>query len=92
LPRQAASALADNGDVLIATGMVASVASGLGNRSRDFVRVDTAVGRSLGEIPRLTVGPGGMRAAFFSLGEALVDAITVRLVGDDENPTVGPGR
>ena len=30
-----------------------------------------------------------MRAAFFSLGEALVDAITVRLVGDDENAALG---
>ncbi len=33
-----------------------------------------------------------MRAAFFTLGEALVDAITVRLVGDDENPALGGRR
>ena len=30
-----------------------------------------------------------MRAAFFALGEALVDAVTVRLVGDDENAALG---
>ena len=87
--RQDVSALAGNGDVLIATGMLASAAGGLGNRSRDFDRVDTPVGRSLGEFPRLAIGPGGMRAAFFALGEALVDAIAVRLVGDDENAALG---
>ena len=87
--RQDASALAGNGDVLIATGMVAATAGDLGNRSGDFVRVDTPVGRGLGEIPRLTIGPGGMRAALFTLGQALVDAITVRLVGDDENAALG---
>jgi hypothetical protein len=87
--RQDASALAGNGDVFITAGMVAATAGGLGNRSRDFVRVDAPVGRSLGEFPRLTIGPCGMRAAFFALGEALVDAITVRLVGDDENAALG---
>ncbi len=30
-----------------------------------------------------------MRAAFFALGEALVDAVTVRLVFNDENAAVG---
>ena len=33
-----------------------------------------------------------MRAAFFALGQALVDAITVRLVGDDENAALGGRR
>ncbi len=80
-----------NGDVFIATGMVAA-ADGLGNRSRDFVRVDTPKGRSLGEIPGLAIGPGGMRAAFFALGETLIDTITVRLVGDDENAAFGGSR
>ncbi len=32
-----------------------------------------------------------MRATFFALGEALVDAVTVGLVGDDENTAVGRG-
>ena len=30
-----------------------------------------------------------MLAAFFAIGEALIDAVTVGLVGDDENPAVG---
>ena len=33
-----------------------------------------------------------MRAAFFALGEALVDAVAVGLVGDDENAAVGRRR
>ena len=33
-----------------------------------------------------------MRAAFLALGEALVDAVAVGLVGDDENPAVGRRR
>ena len=61
----------------------------LGNRPGYFIRVDTPVGRGLGEIPRLAIGAGGVGAAFLALGEALVDAITVRLVGDDENAAVG---
>ncbi len=65
------------------------IAGGLGNRPGDFIGIDAPVGRGLGEIPRLAIGPGGMRAAFLALGEALVDAIAVRLVGDDENAAVG---
>ena len=30
-----------------------------------------------------------MRAAFFALGQALIDAISIGLVGDDENTAVG---
>jgi len=30
-----------------------------------------------------------MGAAFFALGQALVDAVAVGLVADDENPAVG---
>ena len=33
-----------------------------------------------------------MGTAFLALGEALVDAIPVRLVGDDENPALGRRR
>ena len=84
--------MAGNGDVFITTGMVAAAAGGLGNRSGDFVGVDAPVGRGLRKVPRLAVGPGGMRAAFFALGQALVDAITVRLVGDDENAALGGRR
>ncbi len=85
----ASLALTGNGDVFIATGMAAALA-GLGNRAGNFIRVDAAVGGGLGEIPRLAIGLGGMGAAFLAFGKALVDAIAVRLVGDDENPTVGP--
>ena len=81
--------LASNGDVFIATS-VAAVFARLGNRAGYFIGVNAAVGGSLGEIPRLAIGLGGMGAAFLALGEALVDAIAVRLVGNDENPTIGP--
>ena len=84
--------MAGDGDVLIATGVVAAAADGLGYRSRDFVRVDTPVGRGLGELPRLAIGAGRMRATFFALGQALVDAIAVRLVGDDEDAALGGRR
>ena len=80
--------MAGNGDVFIATGMVA-VAGGLGNRSGDFIRIDTPVGRGLGELPRLAIGARGMGAAFFALGQALVDAIAIGLVGDNENAALG---
>ncbi len=81
--------LASNGDVFIATGM-AAVFAGLGNRAGYFIRVDPPVGGCLGEIPRLAIGLGGVGPAFLAPGEALVDAIAVRLVGDDENATIGP--
>ena len=55
----------------------------------DVVGVDAPVGRGLDEIPRLAVGAGGMGAAFVAPGEALVDAVAVRPVGDDEHTAVG---
>ena len=61
----------------------------LGNRAGDFVGIDAPIGRGLGEIPRLAIGAGGMGAAFLAPGEALVDAVAVGLVGDDENAAVG---
>ena len=65
-------------------------------RSRDgagyFVRIDAAESGCLGEIPRLAKGPGGVRAAFLAVGEALIDAVAVGLIGDDEDPVVGPRR
>ena len=72
--------------------MVAGDTGGLGNRPGDFVRVDTPIGRSLGEIARLTIGAGGMRTAFFALGQTLIDAVPIRLVGDDENAALGGRR
>ena len=73
--------MAGNGDVVAATGMIAALAC-RGN-------VDAPVGRGLGELPRLAIGPGGMGAALFAAGEALVDAVTVGLVGNDENTAIG---
>ena len=61
----------------------------LGDRPGYFVRIDTPIGGSLGKIPRLAIGPGGMRPAFCALGETLVDAVTVGLVFNDENAAVG---
>jgi len=83
--------LASYGDVFIATGM-AAIFAGLGNRAGDFVGIDPPEGRGLGEIPRLAIGLGGMGATLLALGQALVDAVTVRLVGNDENAAVGPRR
>ena len=68
---------------------VAAARARLGNRAGDFIGVDPPIGRGLGEIPRLAIGPGGMRAAFFAIGETLVDAVVVRLVFNDENAAVG---
>ena len=75
-------------DVFVAAGVVA-VLTCLGNRACDFVRVDAPVRQRLGEIPRLAIGPGSMGAAFLALGEALVDPVAVRLVGDDEDAAIG---
>lgn len=33
-----------------------------------------------------------MGAAFFATGQAIIDAIAVRLIGNDENAGVGEGR
>ena len=59
-----------------------------GNRSRYFIRIDAPVRRSLGEIARFAIRQRGMRAAFLALGQALVNAISIRLVFDDENTAV----
>src|SRR3981081_2199715 len=77
-----ALALAGNGDVFAATGMVATLVC-LGNRPGYFIRVDTPVGRGLGEIPRLAIGAGGVGAASLALRD------TLRGVADDENAAVG---
>ena len=78
-----------NGDVFVAT-RTAAVTARLGNRAGDFIGGDPPIGRSLGEFARPAIGQGGMRAAFFTLGEALVDAVAIGLIGNDENPAVGP--
>jgi hypothetical protein len=50
LPRRTALALAGNGDVFVATGMVAILLVCLGNRPGYFIGVDAPVGGGLGEI------------------------------------------
>ena len=66
-----------------------AVCSGGGNRAGYFARIDAPVGRSLDEIPRLAIGARCVGATLFAPGKALVDAIAVSLVGDDENTAVG---
>jgi len=83
------SALAGDSDVFAARRMTAILAR-LRHRAGDFVRIDPTVGRGLREIPRMTIGTRGMGAAPFTLGQALVDPVAVRLVGNDEHPAVGP--
>jgi hypothetical protein len=82
------STLAGNRDVFTATGMV-TVLARLGNRAGDFIGVDAPIGCGLGEFPRLAVGARGVSAAFLTPRQALVDAIAIRLVGDDEDAAVG---
>ena len=91
VPRIDGLALAGNGNIFVAAGMVAVVA-GFGNRTGYFIGVDAPIGGSLREIPRLAVGLGGVGAAFLAFGEALIDAVTIRLIGNDEDATIGPRR
>ena len=76
--------LAGDGDVFAAAGMAALLIAGPGNRAGDLIGIDTAEGGRLGKIARLSIGPRGVHAAFVAHGEALVDAIAIRLIGDDE--------
>src|SRR5882724_6122487 len=54
------------------------------DRAGDLVLVDLAVGRGLGELPRLAVGGCGGCAALGTGGQAAVDAVAVGVVGDDK--------
>jgi hypothetical protein len=86
------SPLAGDGDVFVAARTRAAIAGRFGNRPGDFIGIDAPVGRGLGKIPRLAIGPCGVRTAFLAPGEALVDAVAIGLVGDDEYPAVGKCR
>ena len=81
-------ALASDGDVFNATG-TAAVCAGLGNRAGYLFRLDPSVRRCFREIPRMAIGVGGMCTTFVAPRQALVDAISVGLVGNDENAAVG---
>ena len=90
IPSERTLALAGDGDVFAAAIARTFLAAGTRNRAGDLVGIDAAIGAGGCKFARLAVGAGGVRAAFFALGEALVDAVAVGLVGDDENPAVGP--
>ena len=81
--------LTGDGDVFVATGTRAGIAGRFGNRPGYFIWIDAPIGRGLGEVARLAIGPCGMRPAFLAPGEALVDTVAVGLVGDDEYAAVG---
>src|SRR6478735_2955818 len=81
-------ALAGNGDVFAAPGTRAFLAAAR-HRAGNFVGIDTAIGGGGSKFPRLAVGAGSIGAAFLAPGEALVDAVAVGLVGDDEDAAVG---
>jgi hypothetical protein len=76
----AASALTGNGDVFVAAGVTAFSANCSGNRPRYFIRIDAPIGRGLGEIARLAIGPRGMCATFFAPRKTLIDPVAIVLV------------
>ncbi len=83
------SALTGYRDVLVAAA-VPTGARGFGNRIRHLVGPDALVSDSLCKITRPAVGVRGVRAAAFTLGKALVDAVSIGLVGNDEHAAVRP--
>src|SRR5262249_18547867 len=92
-PRQARgthalSALAGDGDVFVAATVLA-ISRVFWNRSGDFVWVNAAVRGSESKITRLAIGTGSIGTAFLALGQALVDSITVGMVGDNEDLSFG---
>ena len=89
--RKAGSALAGDRDVFAATGANAFLDAGGRNRAGNFVGIDPAVGSGLGKFPRLAVRAGGVRAAFVAPGKAMVDAVAVGLVFNNEDAAVSQG-
>ena len=85
------SALAGDRDILHAAETRAFTAGCLWNRTRNLVRIDAPEGTGFGKIALFAIGAGHRSAALLAARQALVDAIAVRLVGDDENPAVGEG-
>jgi len=92
LRNRAVSALAGDGHVFVTAGVAAFLTACLRNRAGDFIGINAAEGGRLREIARLAIGPRRGRAAFVAFGEALVDAIAVRFVGDDEYFCIGGRR
>src|SRR5579872_5800803 len=85
------SALAGDRDIFGAAG-TAAIFAGFWHRPGDFIGIDPTVRGGLSEIPLTAIGLSGVRATFFALRKALVHAVTVGLVRNDENAAVCPGR
>jgi len=84
-----ALALAGNGDVLCATKPGAFARISFRNRAGDLIRVDPAELGCDRKVPLTAIGIGHRRAAAIALGQALIDAVAVRLIGDDEDAAIG---
>src|SRR5205085_11280114 len=59
------------------------------NCAGDLVGVDAAELRGSGEVALAAIRIGHRGAAAVTLGEALIDAVAVRFIGDDEGAAVG---
>src|SRR5262245_64616344 len=70
-----------DGDELVTAGR----AVGRRHAAGDFVVVELAERGGLGEVARLAIGSGDRDPAGRAGGEATVDAVAVRIVGDDES-------
>lgn len=79
--------LAGDGDVVGATGAAAGGVVCTGQCTADFMGIDPPERSCLGEIARLAERTGGRDAAAFAVGEALIDAVPVGLIGDNKNVT-----
>lgn len=67
------------------------ITGGDGDRTGDFGRIDPPEISGIAELAGLAIGAGRRRAALVAPCQASVDAVAVRLVGDDENAVLGMG-
>src|ERR1700756_4182874 len=79
-----------DGDESIAAA--AAAAAGGRDRARDVVAVDLAERRRLAELMRMAVGGRRRAAAALAGRQAAVDAVAVRIVGDDGDALFRPCR
>jgi hypothetical protein len=68
---------------------MAASAIGIRYRPGDIATIRLVVGRGLRKCLRLAIGIGGRGTAFLPCGETAVDTVAVRVVGDDENASLG---
>ena len=85
----ALSALAGDCDIFAAVAAVAGGGPGFWYRACDFVGVHPAKRGGLGEFTRLAISPRCGGSAFVAARKAFIDAVSVRLIGDDEDAAVG---